>query len=240
MTDYDPFWYKKEAVQKMERTSAKRLSAHAGDTFLIVSEGTVTEPIYFTQLRSELQLKAVTVKIQPSWASDPRRVIEAAAKEVKDLARRARKNQLANDEVKKYDHVWAVIDTDVAVRKDFWNEVVQLAAARKVKLAHSTPCIEFWLLLHLSYTTRGDLVDGSTSKKAVEDALGQPYSTNKATAEKAMKLFLNKWPDAVKNAERVRAHHAGAGTPPPANPSTEVDVLVRALNDAAPKHKRKL
>ncbi len=167
-------------------------------------------------------------------------MIHAAADEVKQLAKRARKHQLANDEVSKYDHVWAVIDTDVAVRHGIWNELVQLAKAKKVKLAHSTPCIEFWLLLHLGYTTRADLVDGTTTKKAVEVELGHSYSTNKATAENAMRLFLDKWPDAVKHAEQVRAHHKGAGTPSPANPSTEVDILVRALNDVAAKHKQRL
>mgnify|MGYP000046302592 CR=1 FL=1 len=240
MSDCDLPWYQQAAAQKLQRTAAKRLSATAGDTFLIVTEGTVTEPTYFTLLRTELQLKPVTVKIQPSWASDPRHVINAAADEVKDLAKRARKNKLASDEVRKYDHVWAVIDTDVAKRTGIWHDVVDLAKSKKVKLAHSTPCIEFWLLLHLNYTTRADLVDGTTTKKAVEDALGHPYSTNAATAEEAMALFLDKWPDAVRNAEKVRKHHADARTPLPANPSTEVDILVRALNDAAAKHKRKL
>ena len=216
------------------------MSAGAGDTFLIVTEGTVTEPIYFKLLRSDLQLKAVTVRIEPGCASDPRHVVRSAANEVAALAKRARKKQLANDEVSKYDHVWAVVDTDVAVRNGYWNELVQLAASKKVKLAHSTPCIEFWFLLHFGYTTRSDLVDGTTSKKAVEDALGQPYSTNEDTALKAIPLFLPKWPQAVRHAERVREYHQCARTAIPANPSTEIDRLVKALNDAAPKHKRQL
>lgn len=238
--DFDPEWYKVAAAQSLERKSKARASAYAGDTFLVVTEGTVTEPTYFHLLRTELQLKAVTVKIQPSWASDPRHVVNAAADAVEEHAKRARRNKLANDEVRKYDHVWAVIDTDVAQRQGYWNEVVQLAQSRKVKLAHSTPCVEFWFLLHFGYTTRGDLFDGTTAKNAVEAALGQPYSTNEETVRNAIPQFLAMWPDAVCNAERVREHHLGADSPQPANPSTEVDVLVRALNDAAPKHKRRL
>ena len=142
--------------------------------------------------------------------------------------------------VRTYAHVWAVIDTDVAKREGYWNEVVQLAKSKKVRLAHSTPCIEFWFLLHFGYTTRGELVDGTVAKKAVEIELGEPYSTNEETAKKAVPLFLNKWPDAVRNAEKVRAHHADAGTALPANPSTEIDILVRAHNDAAHQHKRRL
>lgn len=52
--------------------------------------------------------------------------------------------------------------------------------------------------------------------------------------------FISKWPEAVVHAENVRRHHDGAQTPKPANPSTEVDRLARALNDSAPAHRRKL
>ena len=45
---------------------------------------------------------------------------------------------------------------------------------------------------------------------------------------------------AALHAEQVRQHHETAGTPLPANPSTEVDRLARALNDSAPEHLRKL
>ena len=141
---------------------------------------------------------------------------------------------------KSYDHVWAVIDTDVAVRQGFWNDVMQLAGARGVNLAHSTPCIEFWFLLHFGYTTRTDLVDGTTTKHAVEAKLERPYSTNEATAREAMPLFLPKWPEAVVHAEGVRRHHEQARTTLPANPSTEVDRLVRALNDASLAQYRQL
>ena len=86
---------------------------------------------------------------------------------------------------------------------------------------------------HLTYTT-AVLVDGTAAKAAVKDALGRDYSTNEATAKQAIATFLSKWPEAVGHAERVRRHHEEAQTPKPANPSTEVDRLVRALNDSKP------
>jgi hypothetical protein len=55
-----------------------------------------------------------------------------------------------------------------------------------------------------------------------------------------MPVFIDKWPEAVVHAERVRIYHHEAGTKWPANPSTEVCALVRALNDSAPAHLRKL
>ncbi|NCC53313.1 MAG: RloB domain-containing protein [Spartobacteria bacterium] len=239
---YDVDWWKvakAASVERKRRTASSRKLAKLGDTFLVVTEGVVTEPVYFELLLSDLQLYAVHVVVMPGRASDPRHVIETAADEVKDHARRRRKGELAFNEPQRFDHVWAVIDTDVAVRNGIWNEVKQLAVARKVKLAHSTPCFEYWLLLHLQDTTRGDLVDGDAAKRAVNDALGRDYSTNERVVREAMPLFMPLWTEAVQHAKRVREQHAAAATPDPANPSTEVDRLVCALNDSAPEHARK-
>jgi hypothetical protein len=241
---YDAQWWRVAKAMSLERKARQAaLSALAkpGDAFLIVTEGTVTEPVYFDLLLHDLQLLVVRIKVQPGDASDPRHVIRTAEREAKEQVRKARKGALGLKEPPKFDHVWAVVDTDVAVRMGFWNDVHQLAHARKVKLAHSTPCFEFWLLLHVAgFTTRTDLPDGAAAKSAVKKALGRDYSTNEDTAKEALASFLSKWPEAVGHAEAVRRHHKSAATPVPANPSTEVDRLARALNDSAAKHLRKL
>lgn len=240
----DQPWWKAEKELSLKRKAQDAISASGvapGDAFLIVTEGKVTEPVYFELLRSDLQLAAVTVRIEPGKAPDPRHVIETAASEVKEHARRAKKRLLSNTEPMKFDHVWAVVDTDVALRDGFWHQVESLAQARKVKIAHSTPCFEFWLLLHIQgLTTRGDLVNGAAAKRAVEQELGREYSTNEATARTVMPSFIAKWPDAVKHGEQVLNYHMEAGSKQPANPSTAVCTLVRALNDSAPLHSRKL
>ena len=237
-------WWQAAKAQSIKRRKAAAMAASGvkpGDAFLIVTEGTVTEPVYFELLRADLQLPAVRIRVEPGKASDPRHVINTAEEEVKAHARRAKKGQLGHTEPLRFEQVWAVIDTDVAVRNGFWNEVESLAQARKVKLAHSTPCFEFWLLLHIQgMTTRSDLVNGDAAKSAVKHALGKDYSTNEDTARAVLPSFVGKWPEAVVHAERVRAYHAAAGTKIPANPSTEVCALVRALNDSAPEHLRKL
>lgn len=242
--DWNPAWWreaKAASLERRRRAVAAAALAKPGDAFLIVTEGTVTEPIYFDLLLRDLQLSVVRIKVQPGDASDPRHVIRTAEREAREQVRKAKKGTLGISEPAKFDHVWAVVDTDVAVRMDSWNDVRQLAAARKVKLAHSTPCFEFWLLLHIvGYTTRTDLVDGDTAKSAVKMALGRDYSTNEEVAKEVFPIFFPQWPKAVAHAERVRRHHESAATPQPANPSTEVDRLVRAMNDSAPEHLRKL
>ena len=238
-----PWWLERKelSLARKARAALRPASAEPGDAFLIVTEGKVTEPVYFTLLRNCLQLGMVRVKITPGDASDPRHVIKTAARLAKGQPRRARGGKLGMNEPARFDHVWAVIDTDVAVRNGIWPVVLQLAAARRVRLAHSTPCFEFWLLLHIAgYTTRSDLPNGDAAKAAVKLALGRDYSTNEETAKAVIPIFLPKWPEAVVHAQRVRTHHETGRTPPPGNPSTEVDRLACALNDSAPVHLRKI
>jgi hypothetical protein len=240
---HDRDWWKAPMAAGLARKKAASMPkgmAKPGDTFLIVTKGTVTEPVYFKHLLKDIQLYAVTVKVIPGDASDPRRVINTAYNAAREQPKLFRKGLLGLKEPASFDHVWAVIDTDVAVRMDYWNDLQQVAEARKVKLAHSTPCFEFWLLLHFGYTTRGDLVDGEAAKGAFKKAIGRDYSTNRKVAESVMPSLIPHWPQAVTHAERVRRHHQAVATPEPANPSTEVELLIRALNDAAPEHARRL
>ena len=47
---YDPDWWKAAKAVSIERKSRKAVSrklAKLGDTFLVVTEGPVTEPVYF-------------------------------------------------------------------------------------------------------------------------------------------------------------------------------------------------
>jgi hypothetical protein len=241
MAENLPWWKARDlSLERKAAASLRQAWGNPGDSFLIVTEGTVTEPVYFELLRESLQLSTVTVKVMPGKASDPRHVIQSAADEVKKLAKRVKRKRLAVTELEKFDQVWAVIDTDVATRQGFWNDVVQKARDLNVMLAHSTPCFEYWLLLHLRMTTRGDLIDGGTTKSAFRAELGRDYSTNRETTEDALKFLLPKWPIAVKNAQQVRQHHETGGTPSPANPSTEVDRIVCALNDSLPTHLRQV
>ena len=169
---WNPNWWleaKAASLERKRRAVAAAGLAKPGDAFLIVTEGTVTEPVYFDLLLRDLQLSIVRIKVQPGDASDPRHVIRSAEREAKDQVRKAKKGVLGINEPAKFDHIWAVVDTDVAVRNHIWNDVHQLATAKKVTLAHSTPCFEFWLLLHLvGFTTRADLVTGDAAKIPVE------------------------------------------------------------------------
>ncbi len=235
-------WWQVAKAQSLVRRSADlspTALARPGDSFLIVTEGKITEPTYFRLLRADLQLSAVRVHVQPGETPDARRVVESAAAEAAKQVRRRRRDLLGNAEPSHFDQVWAVIDTDVPAKQGFWRDVEARAKQLKVNLAHSTPCFEFWLMLHLRYTTRTDLVDGIAAKRALREATGGDYSTSAKAAESAIAKLMPKWPGAIGHAESVLAFHDENGTPAPGNPSTTVCKLVRALNDSAPRHLRK-
>jgi hypothetical protein len=238
---WDPNWWRSERALSIERKAAAALAeaeAMAGDSFLIVTEGEVTEPTYFDQFRRALHLSAVKVVVRPGDASDARQVIETAARLAQRQIDRATRGVLAINEPTKFDQVWAVLDTDVPERKRIWPDIVALAGQRNVRLAASTPCFEFWLLLHRRYTT-APLRNGDAAKAAVHAEIGD-YSTNQEIARNAIAQILPSWPDAVVHAGRVRRYHRDAASDPPANPSTEVDRLATALNYSAPEFARKL
>ena len=70
-------WWREARTLSLERKGGKTPAsalAKPGDACLIVTEGTVTEPIYFTLLRSALQLSVVHIKVTPGDHTDPRQV----------------------------------------------------------------------------------------------------------------------------------------------------------------------
>lgn len=66
-----PWWQERKelSLARKAATPSREACARPGDSFLIVTEGEVTEPVYFELLRESLQLSTVTVKIQPGSAS---------------------------------------------------------------------------------------------------------------------------------------------------------------------------
>ena len=58
-----------------------RGSSRPGSSILIVTEGEVTEPVYFDALKRKLALQTVEIEIVPAGKGDPRRLAEAALKE---------------------------------------------------------------------------------------------------------------------------------------------------------------
>ncbi|MGF1571517.1 MAG: RloB family protein, partial [Sumerlaeia bacterium] len=107
--------------------------------FLIVCEGTKTEPNYFKSIGKTLSKN--TVKI----------TMEGAGQNTLSLLKHAfelfSKSQKSNDP---FDEVWIVFDRDSFPPDDFDN-AIKYARKHKMRTAWSNEAFEFWYLLHFEY-----------------------------------------------------------------------------------------
>ena len=205
--------------KKRERARNKR--------FLIVCEGTKTEPHYLQELLDDLHIRPQVVRVAPNDGVSPDRVVAHALALYEEDA-------LTGDA---FDQVYCVFDRD---RHTTFDAAVQrtkdLTAAGKPLVAiTSTPCFEVWLLLHFRYS---DQPFHPAGKKSVGDQVVATLKTMPGFAKygKGQKgvygQLKDKLADALTHAERLRRHGAAMGS---INPTTDADELVKAIQALAIK-----
>jgi hypothetical protein len=109
--------------------------------FLVVCEGSLTEPAYFKAFQHEVRNRLVHVEIAREHGV-PKTVVESADRlcnEAKEESRRQHDDNLL------YDEVWGVFDIDSHPNIECARE---LAEAKSIRLAISNPCFELWAVLH--------------------------------------------------------------------------------------------
>jgi hypothetical protein len=202
-----------------------------GESFLIVTEGEVTEKLYFESVRAALQLTPVTVKVvHPNCTDAEGLVREAMSMYEKDNhGNRVAKAAVSHRDVKVFDHVWVLFDTDVPEREGQLRPALELAERENIHIGHSTPCVEIWLLLHFRERP-GPFLNSAAAEHAVGVAWGQHYDKRAATFPTLWDPLKPNIPAAVARGAQVREYHHQAATPFPPNPSTQLDLLVRALD----------
>lgn len=199
--------------QKHERSRNKR--------YLIVCEGTKTEPHYFREMLDDLRIRPQLVRIAPNDGASPDRVVAQALHLYDDDA--------AGGDV--YDKVYCVFDRDKHATFDAAvQRTKDLSAAGNPLVAiTSTPCFEFWLLLHFGYT---DQPFHAAGKKSVGDQVvaalkAKPEFSKYGKGQKGIYALLkDKLGDALTFAERLRKHGKATGS---VNPATDIDKLVLEL-----------
>ncbi|MCX8495822.1 MAG: RloB family protein [Akkermansiaceae bacterium] len=224
--------WKKHIASDIGSFRRPRGSTRPGNSILIVTEGEVTEPVYFEALKHKLALQTVEIEVVPAGKGDPRRLAEAALKEQKKRRKDAKDGTLGFSKATDFDELWIVFDTDVPVEHGRFHDGVGFATAKGVKSADSSPCFEYWLLLHLDYTT-APMTRFSDVKPRLVSALGREYAKDCKESAKLISPLLEFLDRAMTHARQVRAHHEDAGTPSPANPSTQIDRLIQSIRDAA-------
>ena len=205
--------------QKRERARNKR--------YLIVCEGTKTEPHYLQELLGDLHIRPQLVRVARNDGVSPDRVLAHALKLYDE-------DELTGDA---FDHVYCVFDRD---RHTTFDAAVQrtkdlTAAGKPFTAITSTPCFEVWLLLHFRYS---DQPFHPAGRKSVGDQVVSTLKTMPGFAKysKGQKgiygQLKDKLSDALTHAERLRRHGAATGS---LNPATDADELVKAIQALATK-----
>ena len=200
----------------------------SGKSFLIVTEGARTEPLYLKALKERLRLSAATVEVVHPEGTDPMTLLKAALERRKERKRQAKRDQISVP----YDEIWIVFDLERVggIRREQAAQARDSASRHGIRICSTDPCFEFWLLLHERYTTRP-----FAECNEVLDVLRVMWPTY-AKGSQLDAVILEKVPTAVSNAAYCRAHHMETGGD--GNPSTDLDLLIRALNEAAVKGNR--
>jgi len=173
--------------------------------FLIVCEGTQTEPNYFKGFRVN---KTIEIVVRGEGA-DPLSLVERTC----ELRQK--------DE---YTNVWCVFDRD-SFPPDQFNEAIRHAHDKDIHVAYSNEAFELWYLLHFAYHNAG--IGRELYKQKLTACLGEPYRKN----DLEMYRRLESWqPEAIRNAERLLAEYGDAHNPEKDNPCTMVHLLVQELN----------
>jgi hypothetical protein len=153
VSDQNKAWNRKPQERQVDVRSVRR-------RFLIISEGTKTEPLYFKAIEKSLPLGTVQVVACGTGRS------ELSLVEVIADLRKDKEEELAVT----FDEVWAVFDKDSFPESDFDNAIHSCAGQRKkYSVAWSNECFELWYLLHLKDQKTG--LGRKTIYKALETAL---------------------------------------------------------------------
>lgn len=180
---------------------------------LIVCEGSKTEPHYFRDMRQDLRLKTADVKIcGKECGSDPVSVYKYALKE-------------SDDDDVGYDAVFCVFDTDSHKNLDQALEMIE--RANSFVAIVSSPCFEFWLLLH--YVNHVKAFRATATKSiggVVESALRKH---DKAYAKGGSGTWVRYKPLLASAIANSKALHKAALATGNRNPSTEMHIVVEEM-----------
>jgi hypothetical protein len=222
----EDLFHKRKARAGAQLQRQKRVRAR-NKRYLIVCEGTKTEPQYLRELRDDLGIRPQVVRIAPNEGVSPDRVVAHAVALYEEDA-------MAGDA---FDTVYCVFDRD---QHTTFRAAVQRtqdlnAAGQPFVAITSTPCFEVWLLLHFGYS---DQPFHAAGKKSVGDQVVSALKTKPGLAkyDKGQKgiygQLKDRLADALTHAERLRRHGVATGS---INPATDVDGLVKAIQALATK-----
>lgn len=196
--------------------------------YLIVCEGTKTEPNYFEALKDDLPkgiLTAYQIDIEGTGRNTLSLVTEA--KRIKEVYQKQTSRPI--------DKLWVVFDRDSFTPNDFNSAILQCQTSLpKIGCAWSNEAFELWYLLHFHYYNTP--IDRTAYQRLIERNLrpkiGNGYRYQKNSKE--MYQILKQHGDqeaAIQNAKRLVELYDGQQNYANQNPCTMVHELITELNN---------
>lgn len=180
-------------------------------SFLIVCEGTNSEPDYFKAFR----MTTATVKAIGEAMNTIGLVKKALS--IRDIDKKKKRT---------YDQCWVVFDKDDFPAKDF-NQAIALAQKNGFYVAYSNQAFEYWFLLHFNLY-QGPLHRSRYAEKLTK-LTGLDYLKTDGFGGIMYKRLLSLQSQAIKNAETVLSN-ISRGNPAGEESSTTIHNLVLELN----------
>lgn len=224
----DDFFKRKKGNKKKRKEESKKLAPYR---YLIVCEGTKTEPNYFLGIKNLIDHKYEDKVVVKKRKLDIN--IVGTGRNTEDLVK------FTVEEINKtkslgelpYGNVWVVFDKDDFTDNQFNNAITQ-ALKNGYKVAWSNEAIELWFLLHFEY------MQSAVHRYQYIDKLNEYFNVlGLGKYEKNLDNIFNILKEngdlgkAIANAKRLRKMHEEIGITKAAqmNPSTTVDKLVEEL-----------
>lgn len=199
------------ANPRQERTLRRQVGRRpVKESFLIICEGTNTEPEYFNAFR----LTSANVKAIGKGIGSTSLVKEA-------IAIRRQEDRKG----KRYDHYWVVFDKDEYTDADF-NGAINLAREEGFQVAYSNQAFEYWLLLH--FNLYQGAIPRTRYAEMLSRLLGTPYTKKNGMITRIFNLLFPRAEAAICNAKIVTRSFTGSN-PAHEESSTTVYQLVEQL-----------
>ncbi len=207
----------KSTIRLNEQLRRKRGIRDLPKRFLIVCEDETSAPRYFEAFKKHFKLDATSIEVVGSGhRTQPIQVVKTAIKRQKEAARQ-------DSGTEPFDEVWCLIDGDYG---DKVGIARRSASANGIKLAVSTMCFEYWVLLHFEEYDKAS-VDCDAVLHLLKDEKRIPtYDKGKYD----FREIVSKIHTASTRAEKLRKPGIERGDKPEnQNPCSEVYILVNTI-----------
>ncbi|MBM7560911.1 RloB family protein [Fusibacter tunisiensis] len=221
----DQIFKKRQGEKRKRKEATRQIQPYR---YLIVCEGSKTEPNYFEGIREQIH-KKYGRKVRVSKINAERIEIDGTGRNTEDLVKYAIRKR--RDAEIPYGHVWCVFDRDSFTDQQFNNAIV-CCKSNNIGAAWSNESIELWFLLHFEYLNTG------ISREQYVEKLNryfELYNINQGKYEKNIPdIYKNlvkfgSLDNAIKNARKLTKMYNDEDTSANRNPSTMVYQLVEEL-----------